>query len=186
MGLKRLHDHPAVWSIYTPIDCGACTPEQAYQATQYIDRQIPHIDVEQSGYQTISTSDWMPYAWSINNVAAAEVMHTALAYFEAGRADEGYQLMKANILDQMYYGQSPANFGQIAITMLLVASAIATLAIVSASAVARCCRDCSASCRRRSMGSALSVRDSPLSGIVPASEHLICLISSRVRMGRCA
>ena len=55
----------------------------------------------------------MPYSWSINNVAAAEVMHTALAYFEAGRADEGYQLMKANIMDQMYYGQSPANFGQI-------------------------------------------------------------------------
>ena len=40
-------------------------------------------------------------------------MHTALAYFEAGRADDGYRLMKANILDQMYYGQSPANFGQI-------------------------------------------------------------------------
>ena len=113
MGLKRLHDHPAVWSIYTPIDCGACTPTQAFQATQYIDRHIPHIDVEQSGYQTISTSDWLPYAWSINNVAAAEVMHTALAYFEAGRSEEGYRLMKANILDQMYYGQSPANFGQI-------------------------------------------------------------------------
>ena len=113
MGLKRKHDHPAVWSIYTPIDCGACTPEQAYKATQYIDKHIPHIDVENTGYQTISTSDWMPYSWSINNVAAAEVMHTALAYFEAGRAEEGYQLMKANILDQMYYGQSPANFGQI-------------------------------------------------------------------------
>ena len=113
MGLKRTHDHPAVWSIYTPLDCGACTPEQAYQATQYIDRMIPHIDVEKSGYQTISTSNWMPYSWSINNVAAAEVMHTALAYFEAGRHDEGYRLMKANILDQMYYGQSPANFGQI-------------------------------------------------------------------------
>jgi hypothetical protein len=46
-------------------------------------------------------------------VAAAEVMHTALAYFKAGRTEEGYRLMKANILDQMYYGQSPANFGQI-------------------------------------------------------------------------
>ena len=113
MGLKRLHDHPAVWSIYTPIDCGACTPEQAYAATQYIDGNIPHIDVANTGYQTISTSDWLPYAWSINNVAAAEVMHTALAYFEAGRHEEAYRLMKANILDQMYYGQSPANFGQI-------------------------------------------------------------------------
>ena len=113
MGLKRTHDNPAVWSIYTPIDCGACTTEQAYLATDWVTRNIPHIPVEQSGLQTISTSNWMPYSWSINNVAAAEVMHTALAYFEAGRADEGYQLMKANIMDQMYYGQSPANFGQI-------------------------------------------------------------------------
>ena len=116
MGLKRLHDHPAVWSIYTPIDCGACTPEQAYLATRYIDEHIPHIPIHMgdiSGLWTIATSDWLPYSWSINNVAAAEVMHTALAYFEAGRADEGYRLMKANILDQMYYGQSPANFGQI-------------------------------------------------------------------------
>ena len=128
IGLKRLHDHPAVWSIYTPIDCGACSPEQAYQATRYIDDFIPHIPIGHSidsaannvqcstsnvQYKTISTSDWLPYSWSINNVAAAEVMHTALAYYEAGRADEGFRLMKANILDQMYYGQSPANFGQI-------------------------------------------------------------------------
>ena len=113
MGLKRLHDHPAVWSIYTPIDCGACTPDQAFAATRYIDDNIPHINVGKTGYQTLATSDWLPYSWSINNVAAAEVMHTALAYFEAGRADEGYRLMKANIMDQMYYGASPGNFGQI-------------------------------------------------------------------------
>ena len=113
MGLKRVHDHPAVWSIYTPIDCGACTPEQAYQATRYIDENIPHISVEKTGYQTIATSDWLPYSWSINNVAAAEVMHTVLAYYEAGRADEAYRLMKGNILDQMYYGASPGNFGQV-------------------------------------------------------------------------
>ena len=112
MGMKRVHESAAVWSIYTPIDCGACTPEQAYQATQYVDREIPHFTVD-SIYQTISTSNWTPYAWSINNVAAAEVMHTALAYYEAGRPDAAYQLMKGNILDQMYYGQSPANFGQL-------------------------------------------------------------------------
>ena len=113
MGLKRTHDHPAVWSIYTPIDCGACTPEQAYQATRYVDEHIPHIAVEHTGFQTIATSDWLPYSWSINNVAAAEVMHTALAYFEAGRSEEAYRLMRANILDQMYYGASPGNFGQV-------------------------------------------------------------------------
>ena len=113
LGLKRKHESAAVWSIYTPIDCGACTPEQAYLATRYVDREIPHIDVEDTGLQTISTSNWLPYSWSINNVAAAEVMHTALAYYEAGRNEEAFRLMKANLMDQMYYGQSPANFGQV-------------------------------------------------------------------------
>ena len=64
-------------------------------------------------YQTLSTSDWAPYEWSINNVAMAEVMHTILAYYQAGRAEEAYQLLKANILDFMYLGSSPANFGQL-------------------------------------------------------------------------
>ena len=113
MGLRRLHDHPAVWSIYTPIDCGACSPEQAWKAAEYVDCYIPHIAVEESGFYTISTSDWLPYSWSINNVASAEVMHTALACFEAGRQRQAFELLKANILDNMYYGQSPANFGQL-------------------------------------------------------------------------
>ena len=118
MGLKRKHESAALWTVYTAIDCGACNEKQAYEATRYIDAHIPHIPVivkglEEKGYSTISTSNWMPYSWSINNVASAEVMHTALAYFEAGRSDEGFNLMKSNILDQMYIGDSPANFGQI-------------------------------------------------------------------------
>ena len=113
MGLKRLHESPAVWSVYTPVDCGACTPFQAYEATGWVADNMPHINIGKTGYSTISTSNWLPYSWSINNVAAAEVMHTALAFFEAGRAKEGFRLMKANILDQMYYGQCPGNFGQI-------------------------------------------------------------------------
>ena len=113
MGLKRLHESPAVWSIYTPIDCGACSPEQAWQATGWVDEHIPHIPLESSNLSTISTSNWLPYSWSINNVANAEVWHTALAFFEAGRARQGYELMMANIMDNMYFGQSPANFGQL-------------------------------------------------------------------------
>lgn len=116
MGLKRLHESAALWSIYTPIDCGAGTPEQFYRATRYVDKEIPHIMVEADGKRhgaTVATSNWLPYSWSINNVAAAEVMHTALAYFEAGRGDAGYSLMMANIMDQMYIGGSPGNFGQL-------------------------------------------------------------------------
>lgn len=116
MGLKRKHESPAVWSVYTPIDCEAGSPEQFHSATKFIDNYIPHIPVIADGKHyghTISTSNWLPYSWSINNVAAAEVMHTAMSYFKAGRPDAGYALMKANIMDQMYIGSSPGNFGQI-------------------------------------------------------------------------
>ncbi|HNX89301.1 MAG TPA: DUF4450 domain-containing protein [Paludibacteraceae bacterium] len=118
MGLKRLHESAAVWTVYHAIDSEVGDEFQWYQATQYIDREIPHIPVkakglEDEGYQTISTTNWLPYSWSINNVAFAEVMHTSLAYFQAGRYENGFQLLKSSILDGMYLGGSPGNFGQI-------------------------------------------------------------------------
>lgn len=103
--------------MYTPIDSYACTPEQAYSATRYVDENIPHIPIkiegEESDFYTLSTTNWMPYVWSTNNVAQAEVMHTALAYFHAGRSDEAFRLMKGDLLDEMYLGASPGNIGQI-------------------------------------------------------------------------
>ena len=131
MGLKRLHKSAAIWSVYTPIDCGVGTTEQAYRATCYVDRSIPHIPVryrydekavEALGLElpepeddlfTISTTDWLPYVWSTNNVAHAEVANMALAYLQAGRSDSGFRLLKADLLDEMYLGACPGNFGQI-------------------------------------------------------------------------
>ena len=133
MGLKRIHPSAALWSIYTPIDCGACSPEQAYLATTYVDRYIPHIPMQfeldrnalealgkdprylqlDRPFYTISTTDWMPYVWSTNNVAHQEVANMALAYFQAGRTDIGFDLLKSDLLDEMFLGQCPGNFGQI-------------------------------------------------------------------------
>ena len=131
MGLKRLHPSAAIWSIYTPIDCGAGTPEQFYRATRYVDRSIPHIPVKyvydeealkvlglelpapDTDLFTISTTDWLPYEWSTNNIAHEEVANMALAYLQAGRYDSGFKLLKADLLDEMYLGGCPANFGQI-------------------------------------------------------------------------
>jgi len=118
MGLRRLHESAALWTIYHAIDSEIGNPFQWYQATQYIDNYIPHIPVRaegltDEGYYTLSTTNWHPYSWSINNVAFAEVMSTALAYFQAGRNEEGFKLLKSSVLDGMYLGGSPGNFGQI-------------------------------------------------------------------------
>lgn len=117
MGHRRLHESPGIWTVYHAIDSGTSDPFKAYQATRYVDTEIPHIPLliegENGEYATISTTNWLPYSWSINNVAFSEVMHMALAYFQAGRPEEGYRLMKSSVLDGMYLGDSPGNFGQI-------------------------------------------------------------------------
>lgn len=131
MGLKRLHKSAALWSVYTPIDCESCTPEQAYRATCYVDRSIPHIPVayqydkdvlKELGLKlpkpdkdafTLSTTDWLPYVWSTNNVAHEEVANMAIAYLQAGRNDSGFKLLRSDIIDEMYLGACPGNFGQI-------------------------------------------------------------------------
>ncbi|MEO7309707.1 MAG: DUF4450 domain-containing protein [Chitinophagaceae bacterium] len=117
LGNKMLHENPAVWTIYHSLDSEVPDPFQAYQSMKYVDDKIPHIPVRakgmESGYSTISTSRWMPYDWSLNNVATAEVMHTSLAYWQAGRSEKAFNLWKSELLSTMYLGGSPGNIGQI-------------------------------------------------------------------------
>ena len=118
MGLGMHHTHAAVWTIYHAIDSDVHDPFKAYQATRYIDEEIPHIPVHANGLneydnQVVATTDWQPYMWSINNVAFAEVAHTALAYWQAGRPEEAYKLYKGALLDAMYLGSGPGNITQV-------------------------------------------------------------------------
>lgn len=117
MGNKMLHEDAAVWTIYHAIDSGTGDPFMNYEATRYIDTNIPHIPVRAKGLSdttsyVISTSDWQPYMWSINNVAFAEIAHTALAYWQAGRYEEAFRLYKGAVLDAMYLGSGPGNITQ--------------------------------------------------------------------------
>lgn len=118
MGEQKLHESAAIWTIYHAIDSEVHDAFQGYQATRYVDTEIPHIPVvakglKDEGYATISTTNWLPYSWSINNVAFAEVMHMALAYWQAGRSEAAFRLLKSSVLDGMYLGESPGNVGQI-------------------------------------------------------------------------
>lgn len=117
LGLQKLHPAAALWTVYHAIDSEVTDPFQAWQCLRYVDTAIPHIPVKADGisgsYYTLSTTNWMPYAWSINNVALGEVFHTALAYWQTGRNDEAFRIAKGTLLDYMYLGSSPGNFGQL-------------------------------------------------------------------------
>lgn len=118
LGNRLLHTQPAIWTIYHSMDSETMDPFQAYQSVRYIDNEIPHIPVrakglEDKGYYTISTTNWMPYVWSLNDVALGESMHAILANYQAGRTDEAFKLFKSEVLASMYLGGSPGNFVQI-------------------------------------------------------------------------
>ncbi|MBO0359124.1 DUF4450 domain-containing protein [Hymenobacter sp. BT186] len=118
LGRKALHPAAGLWTIYHALDSQVPDPFQAYQALRYVDAEIPHIPVRAAGlpddgYYLLSTTNWQPYDWSINNVALAEVLHTTLANWQAGRSEEAFTLWKSALLESMYLGSSPGNFQQV-------------------------------------------------------------------------
>jgi hypothetical protein len=117
LGLQAAHDSAALWTVYHTMDSELLTPTEAWQMSRYLDTALPRIPVRGAGvpadepYALLPTSTWMPYLWSINNVCMNENNATSLAYFQAGRADEGTRLLKSGILASMYMGIAPGNVG---------------------------------------------------------------------------
>ncbi len=118
MGKQMRHEEPGLWTFYHAIDSDIHDPFQAYQASRYIDTELARIPVVGEGLKeldnyVIPTTNWQPYMWSINNVAFAEVMHTALAYWQTGRSEEAFKMFKGMVLDAMYLGTCPGNVAQV-------------------------------------------------------------------------
>ncbi len=115
LGLQRVHPSAAVWSFYHTMDAELPTADEAYQMAGYVAREIPHLPVRGPGVPpdlfTVSTSNWMPYTWSLNNVTMNEANHTALALWQAGASEQAFRLMKGSLLASMYLGICPGNVG---------------------------------------------------------------------------
>ncbi|MEO5562951.1 MAG: DUF4450 domain-containing protein, partial [Chitinophagaceae bacterium] len=118
LGKKLQHPAAGLWTVYHAMESGAPTAFQAYQLLKYVDTEIPRIPIRATGLNdtslyTISTTNWQPYDWSLNNVVLAEVLHTALAYWQGGRNEEAYTLWKSALVESMYIGASPGNIQQL-------------------------------------------------------------------------
>ncbi len=116
LGLQAVHASPALWTFYHTVDSGAATPFEAWQMTRFIDTQIAHIPIRGPGEPgegdfVLPTTNWMPYTWSTNNVVMAEVAHTSLGYWQAGRPEEAYRMFKGSVLTSMFLGLCPGNAG---------------------------------------------------------------------------
>lgn len=119
MGEQRLHPAFGLWTYYHAIDSEVVSPADAWRMSDALAR-LPRIPIKGPGvpgdapYGLYATTDWLPYAWSINNVATQENLHTALALWQAGRNDQAFTLAKSGLLASMFMGVSPGNMGTLA------------------------------------------------------------------------
>jgi len=117
LGLQRIHPSAALWSFYHTMDAGMVTSAEADGMAAYVDKYLPHMPVAGPGvpaddrYHVLSTTDWMPYSWSINSVVMGETIHTALGLWQAGRVEEAFRIAKSALLASMFMGICPGNVG---------------------------------------------------------------------------
>jgi hypothetical protein len=117
LGGGQLHPSYALWTFYHTLDSRVPTPFEAARMAADLDRHLRPIPVRGPGvpadrpYAVLPSTDWMPYSWSINNVVMSENLHTALAYWQAGRADTAFALTKGALLASLYMGVTPGNIG---------------------------------------------------------------------------
>jgi hypothetical protein len=118
MGLQLVHPAAGLWTIYHAIDEGTADAKQQYQMLRYVDKYIPHIPVKikglkDEGYYVLSTTNWQPYTWSINNVGLGENLQTAMSYWQGGENDNAFKLWKSTLVESMYSSASPGGFQQL-------------------------------------------------------------------------
>ena len=118
LGNQLVHDSPGIWTIYHTIDSELSNPFQTYQMLRYVNNKIPHIPMVAEGLDKkdlymISTTNWQPYDWSINNVALAEQLHTSLAFWQGGQTETAFKMWESALIGSMYLGASPGGFEQL-------------------------------------------------------------------------
>jgi hypothetical protein len=119
LGLRRLHESPGLWSFYHTMDAGLVTRDEAYSMVRYVNTRYPAIPVRGPGvpddedYRVLSSTDWMPYTWSVNNVVMGENIHAALGLWQAGRPEYAFRLTKGALLASMFMGICPGNVGSL-------------------------------------------------------------------------
>nr|WP_281380750.1 DUF4450 domain-containing protein [Rhabdobacter roseus] len=109
-GYQRVHVDPWLYSIFLPVDVGLVDSVQAISSLYYTKYALQNDPMPLGGRQ-VWTSNWVPGIWSIRERYPGDNYHLALAYFQAGLGDEGYEVFKGTYLETAYNGAVPGNLG---------------------------------------------------------------------------
>lgn len=108
-GHERLHENPWLYSIFLPIDANLTSQIQAIESVYYSEWALQN-DTLPFGRQ-VWTSNWIPGIWSTRERWAGDNYHLALAYFQAGLPEDGWNIMKATYMNTAFNHYVPGNLG---------------------------------------------------------------------------
>ncbi|MFP5205679.1 MAG: DUF4450 domain-containing protein [Acidobacteriota bacterium] len=110
-GHQRVHEDAWLYSLFLPIDAGLTSPHDSLQALYYSDWGLQNVRPEFGG-RLVWTSNWVPSMWSVRELYYGDNYHLALAHFQAGLPDEGWEILKGTALTSAFAGVAPGSQGQ--------------------------------------------------------------------------
>ena len=110
IGHRRLHEDSWLYAIFCPIDAGMLEPLQAAQALHYTEWGLERERMPYGG-ERVWPSNWVPSVWSLREMWPGDNYHLALAYFQTGLADDGWNLLRGTFPHMAFYGPVPGDLG---------------------------------------------------------------------------
>lgn len=107
-GLERLHEDCWLYSIFLPIDAGLLDFEQAASSLHFTEYGLERFPMRLGG-QRVMTSNWVPAIRTVRCMHSGDNYHLALAYFQTGLADDGWNVLLGTYVDAMYDHMIPGD-----------------------------------------------------------------------------
>ncbi|QYM79476.1 DUF4450 domain-containing protein [Horticoccus luteus] len=108
-GRRRLHDDAWLYSIFLPIDAGLTVGRQAAESLLFAERGLQN-DAMPAGGRRVWTSNLVPAIWSVRECWPGDNYHLALAYFQAGMPEDGWDILRGNFLHSGFNQLVPGDF----------------------------------------------------------------------------
>ncbi|MCX7047030.1 MAG: hypothetical protein NTX50_16265, partial [Candidatus Sumerlaeota bacterium] len=109
-GYRRLHESCWLYGIFCPIDVGLLSREQAAQSIHYTEWELERVAMPYGGVQCWPSA-WVPSIWSVREMWPGDNYHLALACFQTGLAEEGWELLRGTFPQMMFFGPVPGDLG---------------------------------------------------------------------------
>lgn len=116
-GRERLHRSAWLYNCFLPVDVGLTDAFDSVSALWYSKWALENVP-QRCGGRTVWLSNWVPGIWSVRQNEAGENFQLAYAFFKAGLAEEGYDVLRGTTLRDGFEQLAPGHICSEAASLL--------------------------------------------------------------------